>query len=286
MLVTSGERELKWSIIGNVWNCVYLLREPKTTMADVEDDLTNRPLCCEAYEEDGKQVPRMLPYHHTVCQECVGNLLQRRTSVICPECRKQHRAGNGVKTFPQNKYVLVYIRKEKKQKLIVTLDKTKEDLRQWHKDLKAKDEEVKKIYGSFETRLTTEKERTIRMLELKYNNVKTKAYNELIGDVSAGINCDIKNAEAKIKLLDEMKCNSSRDITAHLEAVNKLQEVEEHNRRHQKRCIRLEDVKRNLDAVTLTDASIAFPMPNLKYTGRVNATDQIRIIFSFSHSRQ
>ena len=253
-------------------------------MADVEDDLTNCPLCCEAYEEAGKHVPRMLPCHHTVCQECVANLLQRRgISVICPECRKQHRAGNGVKTFPQNKYVLVYIRKEKKQELRATLDKTKEDLRQWQKDLKAKDEEVKKIYDSFETRFTTEKERTIRMLELKYKNVKTKAYNELIGDVSAGINCDIRYAEAKIKLLDEMKGNSSKDITVHLEEANKLQEVEEHNRRHQKRCIRLEDVKRNLDAVTLKVASNVFPMANLKYTGRVNATDQIRITFSFSH---
>ena len=249
-------------------------------MADVEDDLTNCPLCCEGYEEAGKHVPRMLPCHHTICQECVVNLLQRRTSVICPECRKQHRAGNGVKTFPQNKYVLVYIRKEKKQELRATLDKTKEDLRQWQKDLKAKDEEVKKIYDSFETRLTTEKERTIRMVELKYNNVKTKAYNELIGDVSAGINCDIRYAEAKIKLLDEMKGNSSKDITVHLEEANKLQEVEEHNRRHQKRCIRLEDVRRNLDAVTLKVASNVFPMANLKYTGRVNATDQLRITFS------
>ena len=95
-------------------------------MADVVDELSSCPVCFETYEEDGEHVPRIFPCHHTVCQECVDNLFKRMgISVICPECGKQHRAENGVKTFYQNKYILSHIRKEKARKMELRKEKEK-----------------------------------------------------------------------------------------------------------------------------------------------------------------
>ena len=79
----------------------------------------------------------------------------------------------------------------------------------------------------------------------------------------------MENADAKIKLVDDMKTkdfSQVKDITAELDAAKKMQEDKEHNRRHQQRCIKIEDVKKSLDGVTLSNA---LKMPNLKYTGKV-----------------
>ena len=43
--------------------------------------------------------------------------LVRGKSVVCPECRKKHRAVNEVKAFPQNKYVLANIRRMQAEKV-------------------------------------------------------------------------------------------------------------------------------------------------------------------------
>ena len=86
-------------------------------MADDEDEMTNCLLCFEAYEEDGEHVPRMLPCHHTMCERCVADLLRGKTFVICPECRQKFHALNGVKTFSQNKYIVLHIQKEKRKQI-------------------------------------------------------------------------------------------------------------------------------------------------------------------------
>ena len=51
----------------------------------------------------------LLPCSHTFCKNCIERLM-RRTGITCPECRKRHRAANGERTFPQNKYVLDLIK--------------------------------------------------------------------------------------------------------------------------------------------------------------------------------
>ncbi len=78
------------------------LKERNVKMADA-DDTTACPVCFEEFGSED-HVPRLLPCSHTICEDCLQELL-RAHSVVCPECRKKHAAHNGTKSFPQNKYV-------------------------------------------------------------------------------------------------------------------------------------------------------------------------------------
>ena len=68
-------------------------------------EMTNCPICFEVYQENGERVPRILPCHHTLCESCVTNAI-KENSIQCPECRVSYQVDNGVRTFPQNKYIL------------------------------------------------------------------------------------------------------------------------------------------------------------------------------------
>ena len=71
-------------------------------------EMTNCPICFELYQESGEHVPRILPCHHTLCENCVANAI-KENSIQCSECRVSHQVDNGVRTFPQNKYILSLI---------------------------------------------------------------------------------------------------------------------------------------------------------------------------------
>ena len=81
-------------------------------MAEEVDDLTNCPVCFEEYSEDDN-IPRILPCHCTLCHKCVEKLL-KGDGLECPQDRQKHAATSGVKTFPQNKYVLKYLKRRPK----------------------------------------------------------------------------------------------------------------------------------------------------------------------------
>ena len=68
-------------------------------------DITNCPICFELYQENSEHVPRILLCHHTLCESCVTNAI-KENSIQCPECRVSYQVDNGVRTFPQNKYIL------------------------------------------------------------------------------------------------------------------------------------------------------------------------------------
>ena len=81
-------------------------------MADTDDDTTTCLVCFEEYGESGDHIPRLLPCSHTLCEFCLRHLL-KGTTLKCPECRMVHNSKHGVKTFPQNKYILKEIRRGK-----------------------------------------------------------------------------------------------------------------------------------------------------------------------------
>ena len=83
------------------------------TKASEVDDLTSCPVCFEDFTESGLQVPRILPCFHTLCEQCLEHLL-KKNSMECPECRHKHKAPRGLKTFQQNKYIIAYVRKNRK----------------------------------------------------------------------------------------------------------------------------------------------------------------------------
>ena len=84
-------------------------------MADNLDSLENILSCqiCQTdFRESGNHVPRLLPCTHTLCEGCLEFSLRGKTEVVCPECRKKHRAQNGVRSFPINKYLLISIKRK------------------------------------------------------------------------------------------------------------------------------------------------------------------------------
>ena len=86
-------------------------------MADSLQYILTCQICLEDFEETGNQVARILPFSHSLCEKCLdqlihSNFLEQGHFVECPECREKHTVVNEVKTFPQNKYILAYIRRK------------------------------------------------------------------------------------------------------------------------------------------------------------------------------
>ena len=82
---------------------------------DSLDLLLSCVVCLEEFEEDGDKIPRLLPCTHTLCQNCIKQLI-RYEKLECPECRAKHEAKNKEKSFQQNKYILIQIRRSVKSK--------------------------------------------------------------------------------------------------------------------------------------------------------------------------
>ena len=52
---------------------------------------------------------RSLPCFHTTCQKCLRRSFAE-TSLACPVCGKVHPAPEGVEKFPQNRYIITYMK--------------------------------------------------------------------------------------------------------------------------------------------------------------------------------
>ena len=74
------------------------------------DEILSCQVCFEEFTEDGAHVPRILPCSHTLCHTCVGRLI-KGTWIECPECRMKHEAKKEEKSLPQNKYILVQMKR-------------------------------------------------------------------------------------------------------------------------------------------------------------------------------
>ena len=88
-------------------------------MADNLDSLENFlscQVCFHDFREDGDHIPRLLP-----CEACLKQLI-RNDKLECPECRKTQEA-EGIKNFPQNKYLLSQVKRKPPED--VTMHKAK-----------------------------------------------------------------------------------------------------------------------------------------------------------------
>ena len=77
---------------------------------DSLEEILSCQVCFEEFEEDGDHVPRILPCSHTLCHTCVERLIHEN-KIECPECHEKHETKKEGKTFPQNKYILVNIKR-------------------------------------------------------------------------------------------------------------------------------------------------------------------------------
>ena len=76
----------------------------------MEKKLQSVPFCLEDYKDSGNNIPRLFPCTHTVCERCLSELIQNN-ALQCPECRERHRAKSGIRSFPQNKYIITHLKK-------------------------------------------------------------------------------------------------------------------------------------------------------------------------------
>ena len=76
---------------------------------DENDETVMCPVCKENYTESGPHVPRLLTCSHTACHTCLDAMM-KGASLVCAECRKKHRAPNGVAAFPENRYVIDHMK--------------------------------------------------------------------------------------------------------------------------------------------------------------------------------
>ena len=83
---------------------------------DSMDFLLSCQVCFEEFEEDGNHIPKLLPCTHTVCESCIKQLI-KNNKLECPECRETHEAKMGEKSFSQNPYLLVQIRRKRDDKI-------------------------------------------------------------------------------------------------------------------------------------------------------------------------
>lgn len=70
-------------------------------------------ICCEEFTLEGDNVPRILPCSHTLCEKCIKDILQGG-NVVCPQCRQKFPAQKMAESFPQNNYILPFIRRKTK----------------------------------------------------------------------------------------------------------------------------------------------------------------------------
>ena len=86
-------------------------------MARKRDSLADMLSCqvyLEEFEEEGNHTPRIFSCLHTVCESYIKKMI-KENKLGCPECRTEHRAEKKEKSFPQNKYLLVQIRRRKEE---------------------------------------------------------------------------------------------------------------------------------------------------------------------------
>ena len=72
------------------------------------------PVCFEEFGENGDHVPRLLPCSHTLCHRCTVQVLKDKR-LQCPTCRVKHEARREEISFPQNKYILILVRRRPAQ---------------------------------------------------------------------------------------------------------------------------------------------------------------------------
>ena len=80
-----------------------------------DDDTFSCPICLEDYEITGDKLPRIFPCNHTNCAKCIPSMI-RNADLVCPKCRKRHKVTNGVKSFPQNPYIINTLKVLEKRK--------------------------------------------------------------------------------------------------------------------------------------------------------------------------
>ena len=61
----------------------------KIVLDKIDEDLLTCSICLERYKN-----PKILPCHHSYCEQCLVNLKGQRDGIKCPNCRQRHLVSN------------------------------------------------------------------------------------------------------------------------------------------------------------------------------------------------
>ena len=197
-------------------------------MEDGEDDITNCPVCFEDYGETGDHLPRILPCYHTVCEKCIGELLQD-DALDCPECRVNHLAGNGVKIFPQNRYILTHMRMKsivtvgKNEVLQTKLDVVAKDLKLHREKILGAKEELEKQNATVVSKITARRDLVMRVVSRRFEKLLQEAADQM-KELNKNISQEVAVIDESLVLLDSIRETSDdtlidEDISNQLETV-------------------------------------------------------------------
>ena len=111
-VITSRSRSINATCYCSVFTKYCTRQFHLVIMSDKPVDLLNCVVCLEEYQDSGSHVPKLLPCTHTLCEKCLIELLgqQGGAKLTCQEWRTYHVAPEKQRTFPQNKYLLSFIK--------------------------------------------------------------------------------------------------------------------------------------------------------------------------------
>ena len=256
---------------------------------DSMDYIYDCSVCFEKFTPEGKNVPRILPCSHTLCEKCIEDILDKTMTedqgfLPCPQCQRKHQVDpeDGVKTFPQNHFILPILRRKpdicEEHKRDITFFCNNQEcqmtvcnvcLRNNHRghnfeDLKQLREAKYKLF----------QENVEKMKEnFEYNRLKILAKKKNLNDNLEKCIKDIKiEKELKIKLVTKLLTNKYDDlmktVKEHKEGENKkiaadteaivetLKEVDTTETELNPRTFSLEDINQRLETLRDIDAEI------------------------------
>ena len=168
-------------------------------------------VCLEEFEESGDHIPRLLPCTHTLCEACIKQLIQN-DKLECPECRAKHNAPRDEKSFPQNKYLLIQVKRKPSKK---------------SKGKKEQDEKkLCKVHGKELVLFCDEPEckKSICLVCLKKFHKKHDVIDEKRGVLMRNISCIEQNLKEKIVVLHATEDDVSRKTEDCLKDLEKRRE--------------------------------------------------------------
>ena len=198
------------------------------------DDTTNCPVCLESFDTEDI-VPRILPCFHSVCVRCLERLMRKKKSVACPQCRKRHKAGANVQSFPENKYIVRNLEEKKEAYSFDVCDKHEKALNLYCKNEECKTEMcnlcIAESHNKHE-RVDLEKEETGKIdaltTDLKRCQKELLTAKRDSAFMSENVIKRIEKEKKKCvshfdkmieKVRDNMRCNS-QEIAKYIESVS------------------------------------------------------------------
>ena len=192
------------------------------------------PVCYEDFQENGDHVPRLLPCSHTSCEQCIKQLIQYN-KLKCPECKSTHKTPDKEKSFPQNKYVLTYVRRQ-----AASVDEEEAEV----KLIEACEEHWKELILFCRTEACQKPICPTCLTRTHQEHKVVEIEEEKIAELCRNIESVERKLEAKVKTINKSKEDIEKKTGTNITKMKKVKE--EMNRKFDKMIEETEDEMSNV----------------------------------------